>query len=147
MFEVSCIHWALRLKSKNMPTYVYEGLKSGTRFEVEQRITEAPLKTNPDTGEAVKRIIFASAVVFKGSGFYKNDSRAPEMGKSESSKTEAKAEAGKSDSSKTDPSKSDSGKSDSSKTDSGKSDPGGTKTESSASSSPTPAASKPASAD
>ena len=91
-----------------MPTYVYEGLTSGTRFEVEQRITEAPLKTNPETGEAVKRIIFASAVVFKGSGFYKNDSRAPESSgksetsKSDSSKTETKTESGKSDSSKPD---------------------------------------------
>jgi predicted nucleic acid-binding Zn ribbon protein len=89
-----------------MPTYVYEGLKSGTRFEVEQRITEAPLTHNPETGEAVKRIIFASAVVFKGSGFYKNDSRAPESSgksetsKSDSSKTEAKSDAGKTDSSK-----------------------------------------------
>jgi predicted nucleic acid-binding Zn ribbon protein len=91
-----------------MPTYVYEGLTSGTRFEVEQRITEAPLKTNPETGEVVKRIIFASAVVFKGSGFYKNDSRAPEASsksetsKSDSSKTETKTDAGKTDSSKSD---------------------------------------------
>jgi predicted nucleic acid-binding Zn ribbon protein len=106
-----------------MPTYVYEGLTSGTRFEVEQRITEAPLTHNPETGEAVKRIIFASAVVFKGSGFYKNDSRAPESSsKSDSSKTEAKSEAGKSDSS-------------------------AAKTESSATPAPTPAAPKPASAD
>jgi predicted nucleic acid-binding Zn ribbon protein len=128
LFEVSCIRWALRLKSKNMPTYVYEGLTSGTRFEVEQRITEAPLKTNPETGEAVKRIIFASAVVFKGSGFYKNDSRAPETsGKSSSSKAEAKTDSGKSDSSKPDSSSA--------------------KTESSTTPAPTPAAPKPASAD
>jgi predicted nucleic acid-binding Zn ribbon protein len=112
-----------------MPTYVYEGLTSGTRFEVEQRITEAPLKTNPETGEAVKRIIFASAVVFKGSGFYKNDSRAPET----SSKSET---TGKSDSSKSE-----------ANTDSGKSDSSPAKTEPSAAPAPTPAAPKPASAD
>jgi predicted nucleic acid-binding Zn ribbon protein len=100
LFEVSCIQSSLRLKSLYMPTYVYEGLTSGTRFEVEQRITEAPLKTNPETGEAVKRIIFASAVVFKGSGFYKNDSRAPETSsKSDSSKSESKTDAAKSESS------------------------------------------------
>ena len=85
-----------------MPTYVYEGLNSGTRFEVEQRITETPLTNNPETGESVKRIIFASAVVFKGSGFYKNDSRAPER-------------SSKSDTGKSDTGKSDSGKPDSSK--------------------------------
>ena len=82
-----------------MPTYVYEGLNSGTRFEVEQRITEAPLSQNPETGEPVKRIIFASAVVFKGTGFYKNDSRAPE---SSSKSDAAKSDSGKSDSSKSD---------------------------------------------
>ena len=81
-----------------MPTYVYEGLNSGTRFEVEQRITEAPLTNNPETGESVKRIIFASAVVFKGSGFYKNDSRAPESA--------SKSDSGKSDSGKSDANKS-----------------------------------------
>lgn len=111
-----------------MPTYVYEGLTSGTRFEVEQRITEAPLKTNPETGEAVKRIIFASAVVFKGSGFYKNDSRAPDTGsKSDSGKRETKTDAGKSDS--------------------GKPDSGSAKTESSTTPASTPATPKPASAD
>lgn len=116
-----------------MPTYVYEGLTSGTRFEVEQRITEAPLKTNPETGEAVKRIIFASPVVFKGSGFYKNDSRAPESSsKSNSGKTEAKTETGTSDSGKSD---------------SGKSDSSVAKTESSTTPAATPAAPKPASAD
>jgi predicted nucleic acid-binding Zn ribbon protein len=115
-----------------MPTYVYEGLTSGTRFEVEQRITEAPLTHNPESGEAVKRIIFASAVVFKGSGFYKNDSRAPE--------SSGKSETSKSDSSKTE------AKSDSGKTDSSKSESSAPKTDSST----TPAASvapKPASAD
>ena len=128
LFEVSCIQSLLRLKSKNMPTYVYEGLKSGTRFEVEQRITEAPLKTNPETGEPVKRIIFASAVVFKGSGFYKNDSRAPDTSsKSDSSKAEAKSDAGQSDSSKP--------------------DSGAAKSESKATPVTAPAAPKPASAD
>jgi predicted nucleic acid-binding Zn ribbon protein len=110
-----------------MPTYVYEGLTSGTRFEVEQRITEAPLKTNPETGEAVKRIIFASAVVFKGSGFYKNDSRTPETSsKSNSSKAETKTDAG---------------------FDSSKSDSSSAKTESSATPAAAPAKPKPASAD
>lgn len=86
-----------------MPTYVYEGLQSGTRFEIEQRITEAPLTTNPSTGEAVKRIIFASAVVFKGSGFYKNDSRAPESSGAKSSSKSDTAPAAPADSSASKP--------------------------------------------
>jgi predicted nucleic acid-binding Zn ribbon protein len=134
----SCVNHFQRLESRRMPTYVYEELKSGTRFEVEQRITEAPLTHNPETGEAVKRIIFASAVVFKGSGFYKNDSRAPEPGgKSDSSKSDSgKAEA-----------KSDAGKTDSSKSDSSKPDSGSTKTESSSAPAATPSAPKSASTD
>jgi predicted nucleic acid-binding Zn ribbon protein len=123
-----CINQTERLKSGHMPTYVYEGLTSGTRFEVEQRITEAPLTHNPASGEAVKRIIFASAVVFKGSGFYKNDSRAPEP------------------SSKSDSSKSDSSKIDS-KTDPAKSESSAPKTESSPTPTAASATAKPASAD
>jgi predicted nucleic acid-binding Zn ribbon protein len=90
-----------------MPTYVYEGLNTGTRFEIEQRITEAPLTVNPGTGEPVKRIIFASGIVFKGSGFYKNDSRAPEGGGAKSSKSDtATSDSSTSDSSSSKESKS-----------------------------------------
>lgn len=78
-----------------MPTYTYRR-EDGSTFEVEQRITEDPLKTCPDTGQSVKRIITAGAgLVFKGSGFYLTDySRAasgasPESGKAESGSTES----------------------------------------------------------
>ena len=44
-----------------MPTYIYESIPTdGTvpeRFEVVQRMTDAPLKTHPATGEPVHRII------------------------------------------------------------------------------------------
>jgi predicted nucleic acid-binding Zn ribbon protein len=123
LFEVSCNNQIQRLESNYMPTYVYEGLTSGTRFEIEQRITEAPLTHNPESGEAVKRIIFASAVVFKGSGFYKNDSRAADS------------------SSKSAPNKA------SSKTDTGSTDSSTAKTDSVAPASTTPAAPKAASAE
>jgi putative FmdB family regulatory protein len=61
-----------------MPTYVYKILKTGKKFEVEQRITEAAWTKHPETGEAVERVIQASGIVFKGSGFYKTDSRPSE---------------------------------------------------------------------
>jgi predicted nucleic acid-binding Zn ribbon protein len=99
---LACVNSFESLELRGMPTYVYEGLNSGTRFEVEQRITEAPLSQNPATGEPVKRIIFASGIVFKGSGFYKNDSRAPEnSSKSDAAKSDAaKSDTGKADSNK-----------------------------------------------
>ncbi|HEY2125355.1 MAG TPA: zinc ribbon domain-containing protein [Chthoniobacterales bacterium] len=42
-----------------MPTYVYETTKSKRprRFEVQQRISDKPLRVDPATGEAVRRVI------------------------------------------------------------------------------------------
>ncbi len=58
-----------------MPTYVYECSKCNDVFEVEQRIVEDAL-TDCHCGSqgTVKRIIQPIAVMFKGSGFYVNDS-------------------------------------------------------------------------
>jgi predicted nucleic acid-binding Zn ribbon protein len=63
------------LKGSTVPTYVYRGLETGVIFEVEQRMIEAPLTHHPETGEPVSRVIQATGIVFKGSGFYKTDSR------------------------------------------------------------------------
>ncbi len=57
-----------------MPTYLYECEKCG-RFEEFQKITDEPLKKCPQCGGKVKRIIGAPGIVFKGSGFYVNDSK------------------------------------------------------------------------
>lgn len=58
-----------------MPTYIYKNLNTGETFEVQQSIKDAPLSTDPHSGDPVKRIISAPAITFKGSGFYVNDSR------------------------------------------------------------------------
>ncbi|MFB6230489.1 MAG: FmdB family zinc ribbon protein [Salinibacter sp.] len=56
-----------------MPTYVYRR-EDGSTFEVQQRITEDPLETCPDTGQDVERIITDQpGVIFKGEGFHVND--------------------------------------------------------------------------
>ncbi len=56
-----------------MPTYEYRR-EDGTTFEVQQRITDDPLETCPDTGQKVERIISGgSGLIFKGEGFYVND--------------------------------------------------------------------------
>lgn len=76
-----------------MPTYVYECSKCETTFEREQRITEDPVKDCPCGGVGtVKRLIQPTAVMFKGSGFYVNDSASTPAPKSET-----KAEAPKSE--------------------------------------------------
>jgi predicted nucleic acid-binding Zn ribbon protein len=44
-----------------VPTYVYESIptdgREPERFEVAQRMNDAPLTAHPETGEAVKRIV------------------------------------------------------------------------------------------
>lgn len=58
-----------------MPVYVYRNLTTGATFEVEQRISDAALTADPQTGDPVKRLIQPVGIAFKGSGFYVNDSR------------------------------------------------------------------------
>lgn len=57
-----------------MPTYLYECKACERQFEVEQRITEEPLK---DCGcgskGALRRLIQPTAILFKGGGFHVND--------------------------------------------------------------------------
>jgi putative FmdB family regulatory protein len=71
-----------------MPTYEYIR-EDGTTFETKQSINDAPLKTCPDTGQNVRRIISGGGgVVYKGSGWYVTDY------KNNDRKEKAKAENG-----------------------------------------------------
>ena len=58
-----------------MPIYVYRNLTTGETFEVEQRMVDRALTTDPVTGDPVKRLIQPVGIAFKGSGFYVTDSR------------------------------------------------------------------------
>ena len=59
-----------------MPTYEYECDACGHRFEKFQPITAKPLKTCPECGKRVRRLIGGGAgILFKGSGFYQTDYR------------------------------------------------------------------------
>ena len=58
-----------------MPVYVYRNQVTGETFELEQRITDDALTTDPRTGDPVRRVIQPVGISFKGSGFYVNDSR------------------------------------------------------------------------
>ena len=58
-----------------MPTYVYECAKCGDEFEVWQSFTDEPLKKHPGCGGKLTKVLQPVGIVFKGSGFYKTDSR------------------------------------------------------------------------
>lgn len=67
-----------------MPRYVYQNLETGEQYEFEQGFHDPAYTHHPETGAPIKRLIFAPAVVFKGSGWYIKDSKAGSNGKSES---------------------------------------------------------------
>ena len=58
-----------------MPTYGYHCPSCDTEFEVFQRMSDASGADCPRCGAASRRVFFPAGIVFKGSGFYKTDSR------------------------------------------------------------------------
>ena len=59
-----------------MPTYEYACRSCGEHHDVVQSIGDEPLAECPSCGGPVRKVFGAVGVVFKGSGFYKTDSRA-----------------------------------------------------------------------
>jgi len=77
-----------------MPIYDYHCDHCGHSFSQVQSYKDQPLEKCPNCGKRPRRLISPSAVVFKGSGWYKTDSRAPEKSETKSeSKPEAKPDA------------------------------------------------------
>ena len=58
-----------------MPTYAYACTACDHRFEIAQSFTEDSLTECPQCQGRLRKVFNAVGVVFKGSGFYRNDSR------------------------------------------------------------------------
>jgi putative FmdB family regulatory protein len=58
-----------------MPTYEYACTECGDRTEVIQSISDAPLTTCTVCGGTLRKVFSPVGIVFKGSGFYRTDSR------------------------------------------------------------------------
>ncbi|MGA7835508.1 MAG: FmdB family zinc ribbon protein [Acidimicrobiales bacterium] len=58
-----------------MPTYEYECQQCHERVEAVQKFSDAALTVCPHCGGELRKVFSAVGIVFKGSGFYKNDSR------------------------------------------------------------------------
>jgi putative FmdB family regulatory protein len=58
-----------------VPIYGYRCPSCAHDFEVTQRMTDLPQTTCPVCGGAATRQFFPTGIHFKGSGFYKTDSR------------------------------------------------------------------------
>ncbi|MFH9297216.1 FmdB family zinc ribbon protein [Streptomyces sp. NPDC017520] len=76
-----------------MPTYQYQCTECGEGLEAVQKFTDDALTVCPSCDGRLKKVFSAVGIVFKGSGFYRNDSRG-----SSSSSTPATTAAKSSDS-------------------------------------------------
>ena len=61
-----------------MPIYIYHCDNCGVQFERHQTFSDPPLSRCPECSKKALRKIFTPVgIVFKGSGFYSTDNRAP----------------------------------------------------------------------
>jgi putative FmdB family regulatory protein len=70
-----------------MPTYEYECQSCHERVEAVQRFTDPALTVCAHCGGELRKVFSAVGVVFKGSGFYKTDSRGADQSSTPSTAT------------------------------------------------------------
>jgi len=58
-----------------VPTYQYACTECGEHIEKVQKFSDAPLSVCPVCGGRLRKVFSPVGIVFKGSGFYRNDSR------------------------------------------------------------------------
>ena len=58
-----------------MPTYQYLCTECGGQLEAVQKFTDDALTVHEDCGGRLRKVFSPVGIVFKGSGFYRNDSR------------------------------------------------------------------------
>ncbi|MGH3445155.1 MAG: FmdB family zinc ribbon protein [Nocardioidaceae bacterium] len=107
-----------------MPTYQYACTECAHAFEQHQSFTDDALTVCPQCDGRLRKVFNAVGVVFKGSGFYRTDSRekpASSNGSSKDSTSEStKSDSGTSDAAKPESTKTDSGTSETTKSESTK---------------------------
>ncbi|MER6534460.1 FmdB family zinc ribbon protein [Streptomyces sp900105755] len=102
-----------------MPTYQYQCTECGEGLEAVQKFTDDALTECPNCGGRLKKVFSAVGIVFKGSGFYRNDSRGSSSSSSPASKSSGSASSGTSSESKSSDSKASDSKSSTSASSSG----------------------------
>ncbi|MFJ8489385.1 FmdB family zinc ribbon protein [Streptomyces sp. NPDC094038] len=89
-----------------MPTYQYQCTECGEGLEAVQKFTDDALTECPNCGGRLKKVFSAVGIVFKGSGFYRNDSRGSSSSSSPASKPSGSTSSSGSSDAKTSESKS-----------------------------------------
>ena len=72
-----------------MPTYQYSCTECGHFFEAVQSFSDDSLTVCPECDGRLRKVFNAVGVVFKGSGFYRTDSRGSSGSESGTTKTES----------------------------------------------------------
>jgi putative FmdB family regulatory protein len=81
-----------------MPTYEYRCKSCGEHLEVVQSFTDDPLTECPSCGGDLRKVFGSIGISFKGSGFYKTDSRAASSKTSAASSTSSSSNGSESSS-------------------------------------------------
>ncbi|GAA3459877.1 hypothetical protein GCM10018963_18900 [Saccharothrix longispora] len=83
------------MEGLTVPTYQYACTECDHRFEAVQAFSDNALTECPECSGKLRKLYGAVGVVFKGSGFYRNDSRSSSSSaeSSSSSKGESKGES------------------------------------------------------
>jgi putative FmdB family regulatory protein len=71
-----------------VPIYDHLCDHCGHAFSVVQKFSDPPVETCPSCGKRPRRLVTAPAIVFKGSGWYKTDSRSAGSAAKGEAKTE-----------------------------------------------------------
>ncbi|MEU3053597.1 FmdB family zinc ribbon protein [Streptomyces griseus] len=85
-----------------MPTYQYQCTECGEGLEAVQKFTDDALTVCPSCDGRLKKVFSAVGIVFKGSGFYRNDSRGSSSSSTPASTTSKSSDSASSSSSGSD---------------------------------------------
>ena len=86
-----------------MPTYQYQCTACGEGLEVQQSFTDDALTECPACRGRLRKVFNAVGVVFKGSGFYRTDSRSASSSNDSSSSSSTSESSSKTASSSSSP--------------------------------------------
>ena len=73
-----------------MPTYQYACTECGHQLEAVQSFSDAALTECPNCHGKLRKVFNSVGIVFKGSGFYRNDSRSGEVSAEKSNGADTK---------------------------------------------------------
>ena len=80
-----------------MPTYSYSCTDCGHRFDAVQAFSDDSLTTCPECSGKLRKLFNSVGVVFKGSGFYRTDSREASKSSTNGSSTNGSSSSEKSE--------------------------------------------------